>query len=1434
MKLVVSLIFGFALWLTGLEISQAQVVSASPCVIPNQTAIVNGQSLQAAPVLNGLNFSAACSNYGDLASDGPLFPTTVTHSGFNYTIPANVWVIKGARTYAAVYNGTTTSSSTYYVWLDYYSTYRTTTTNAAPTTASVLIYTIVSNGSGITTVTPLVRSMFTVPQQGIYNVVSYGADPTGTNNSTSAFQSAATACAANSNGGIIYAPSGTYLITSAISITSSSSGSCSLQGTGSGFQGNTTGTFINANYAGDVFDINFQYGGGLDVHGMYIERTQSQSSGAIFNCQFCSNVHFHDIGTHWAYDAFQVGSTTNSSGGNGISIDNIYMQSTTHNAVHVVGTVGNLNMSNDYMGGDYSVAYPAGANTMLNIDFASATYTPTLSPWVIKNVDVEGFSACIYGSITAGLIADGEISNMFCDGPDANGIKLQARSSSAQIQELRIHDNFVTVNEVPSTATTVIPALYLDGGGSGQASGFLIADNFFEGAQGSSPRLSPGIELAGGNSDVTITGNRIYNNNYGVYITGAAGFTNQINIANNDLGQYQYNTNHTYYGTNNNVGVEIKPLAGSLAVEAVTITGNDLSSNATNAVTLDSSLGGTINYVSLVGNQMTHYSTHSAISIVGSNTTNTETQNNIGYCALSPTDSPLDGCFAGTVYAAAVTDSGLTSGNCVQAGTGGILTTTSSACGSSGGGITGLTAGNDIAVGSGSTPSVAVTNAPTFTGGVAAASFNASSTNVTQGFHNAGTLTSGTSCGVALGAPIGSGTGYSCISTSSSATVATVVAKVLGLGPNASTYYAFDQNGNLGLQNNLFANGATLSGLTGGNCIQAGTGGLLATISTPCGTLTSLTAGNDIAVGTGTTPTVSVTNSPTFTGQVNGGVFAANSSGITGVPFSDGTAGTAAGDVLVYGNGNTTGKTKVGTTSSSINGITGDVLGVTSVTGVTTVVANLDHVGNFSVTGNVYGSQFQDEGAAATSTLCTDSLKSLSSVCSGVSATYNSVAAGTFNDTGLTATTNVCTDSSKNLTSTCSGVGVTFSAVTAGTMTDSGLTSGQCVQAGTGGLLATTGSACGSGGGGVSSIVAGTNISTSGSTTVTVNVINSPVFSGVIGAAGLQLGGTTISAGVIEYGTRGTASGDVLVYANGQSTGMTREGTTTNTVNAIAGEIWGLSMTTTGTTQLATMDHNGNFSVLGELYAANINDAGLSATSTVCSDASGNLTSGCGSANPSYGSTSVTGLTDSGLTATTTVCTNGSKLLTSTCTSTTPSFGSTTASQVIDSGLTATTCVSANGSKQLTSAAANCRQFPYTSFTTFANTALTASTSTQLGSTITPALGVSNGPNGNWLVTVTLDFIATAAANGPCAITSSSAGTVLFTTYYIATGIHSASITNDLADAFMTSGTNSANATARYVATYSNSTSPAFSAYCYTTTASKVVSGSMGVVAEPN
>jgi hypothetical protein len=73
--------------------------------------------------------------------------------------------------------------------------------------------TVISDATGTTE-----ASAAATGTPGWFNVTSYGADPTGASDSTSAFESAI-AAAASAGGGVVYAPAGTYTISSTVTCT---------------------------------------------------------------------------------------------------------------------------------------------------------------------------------------------------------------------------------------------------------------------------------------------------------------------------------------------------------------------------------------------------------------------------------------------------------------------------------------------------------------------------------------------------------------------------------------------------------------------------------------------------------------------------------------------------------------------------------------------------------------------------------------------------------------------------------------------------------------------------------------------------------------------------------------------------------------------------------------------------------------------------------------------------------------------------------------------------------------------------------------------------------------------------------------------------------------------------------------------------------------
>jgi hypothetical protein len=203
-----------------------------------------------------------------------------------------------------------------------------------------------------------------------------------------------------------------------------------------------------------------------------------------------------------------------------------------------------------------------------------------------------------------------------------------------------------------------------------------------------------------------------------------------------------------------------------------------------------------------------------------------------------------------------VTDSALTSGNCLQASTAGLLTTTGSPCSSGSGTLTGITAGNDIVVtGTAPSPTVAVTNAPTFTG-TATANAVTSTTTVSA---DSGTVVMGTTANV----PFDWCT-VSCsniIYTTVTGTVSGVTSTDFGILNKTTTSQkmALDDSGDLGLAGYL-ASGT----LTSGRCLQASTNGQIVSTSAACTAASGTTAVVGSVAGSTVTQTITAPATATY------------------------------------------------------------------------------------------------------------------------------------------------------------------------------------------------------------------------------------------------------------------------------------------------------------------------------------------------------------------------------------------------------------------------------------------------------------------------------------------------------------------------------------------------------------------------------------------
>lgn len=134
------------------------------CSPPN--AIAPHTQVAASPLYQDLTHSETCSGQiGDLHSDGPLYSSSFTYSGssLTFSIPAQVWSVKGQRVFTPLTVESAPASATSYWWLSWMTgAFTSTNTNSPPDSYSILTYTIVANGSGITSVTNPAQSSLAI------------------------------------------------------------------------------------------------------------------------------------------------------------------------------------------------------------------------------------------------------------------------------------------------------------------------------------------------------------------------------------------------------------------------------------------------------------------------------------------------------------------------------------------------------------------------------------------------------------------------------------------------------------------------------------------------------------------------------------------------------------------------------------------------------------------------------------------------------------------------------------------------------------------------------------------------------------------------------------------------------------------------------------------------------------------------------------------------------------------------------------------------------------------------------------------------------------------------------------------------------------------------------------------------------------------------
>ena len=286
--------------------------------------------------------------------------------------------------------------------------------NALSGTTDAINVTYTSQGTGAVTTTVAAKLKETV------SVKDFGADPTGVNDSAAAFNAAFTAAGTS---GCVYAPTGTYKISSEVTV------QCSFYGDGSGTvikpSGQHTALIIRTgragqNMAGYVGKFTIDFSGvpvkNSDCIGMWLSKgtTPAASSG-------CNNVMFADIFIWQAYRGIQM---LNTDLGNlwTTSFQNLLIFGSTDYGIYIDtnGSQGSLNVSFDNVTCDGWIiptakgAYIRGINNVKYFGTATGGTGGELSAFAMldcTNVDVR---LQIENIVTTGNVASGLIGFLNC------------------------------------------------------------------------------------------------------------------------------------------------------------------------------------------------------------------------------------------------------------------------------------------------------------------------------------------------------------------------------------------------------------------------------------------------------------------------------------------------------------------------------------------------------------------------------------------------------------------------------------------------------------------------------------------------------------------------------------------------------------------------------------------------------------------------------------------------------------------------------------------------------------------------------------------------------------------------------------------------------------------------------------------------------------
>lgn len=465
---------------------------------------------------------------------------------------------------------------------------------------------------------------------GWYNVVSYGADPTGVSDSLAAVTGAISAASA---GGVIYFPTGTYKLSASVIMPSGAKldfvgdgvGNTILYEVGSSANGITVANTGLNNFAGGIRDLTLT----TDVTYSCSNSTGSSGNGIdvsfagdnwhidnVLLYGFTNNLRYRDSwnttntnieslcykNTGILLD-YQTGSSPSGTG----SFDNIFVGTRATGAVNTagifIGADGGTLWSNVNEGGAgngivFRPKVQTGGEPGIGAQYFSNVYmdTNTSAGWLYDTATNTGSS--IYS-----------VSCSNCWGSFNSDVGVNFSTGGVNsILNVEYSGGRFTQN--------AFQGIFIGSGVSGITFGqAYIADNSFPGTGGTS-LASPGVEIAANALHVNLNNNHIGNSGtsgttQGTGITLDTGPSNYINVQGNDLSTYGGTsslTNGSSGGVNiicNNVGtvVVVNCSGGGGGISGTINTGNigQLATYASTGTTLSGTSTPVVNTLGLLG-----------------------------------------------------------------------------------------------------------------------------------------------------------------------------------------------------------------------------------------------------------------------------------------------------------------------------------------------------------------------------------------------------------------------------------------------------------------------------------------------------------------------------------------------------------------------------------------------------------------------------------------------------------------------------------------------------------------------------------------------------------------------------------------------------------------------------------------------------------------